>query len=255
MAELLAVCRVYVLHPDAGTVGVTAIDKRPVEGRIKVRPFGLYADVQADRANHGGLDQAVYAYAQEDADFWSAELGREVTPGLFGENLRTRGVDVNHAVIGERWRVGSALLEVTQPRVPCQTFGRRLGEQRWVRRFTQANRTGAYLRVVENGEIGAGDTVDVVHTPAHRVTVADWFAGRYGVARGEGRTSGTVPPASASASGAVAATAADEKGAPDPDTLEKLAQRLLNAHAAGEIRLSIDMLRRSEQAAGRAVVD
>jgi len=232
MAELLAVCRVHVLHPDAGTVGVTAIDKRPVDGRVKVRPLGLYADVQADRANHGGRDQAVYAYAQEDADFWSAELGREVTPGLFGENLRTRGLDVNHAVIGEQWRVGSALLEVTQPRVPCQTFGRRLGEQRWVRRFTQANRTGAYLRVIENGELGAGDTVDVVHRPAHGVTVSDWFAGRYGVA--------LVP---------------DEKGAPDPGTLEALAQRLLNAHAAGDIRLSVDMLRRSEQAAGRAVVD
>lgn len=239
MPELLAVCRVHVLLPDAGTVGITAIDKRPVDGRVKVRPLGLYADVQADRANHGGADQAVYAYAQEDADFWSAELGRAVTPGLFGENLRLGGLDVNRAVIGERWRVGSALLEVTQPRVPCQTFGRRLGEQRWVRRFTQANRTGAYLRVIENGEIGAGDTVDIVQTPVHGVTIADWFAGRYGVARGEVQ----------------APLAGDEKGAPDPETLEKLARRLLDAHAVGEIRLSADMLRRAEQAASRAVVD
>lgn len=246
MPELLAVCRVHVLLPDAGTVGVTAIDKRPVEGRVKVRPFGLYADVQADRVNHGGLDQAVYAYAQEDADVWSAELGREVTPGLFGENLRVRGLDVNRAVIGERWQIGSALLEVTQPRVPCQTFGRRLGEQRWVRRFTRANRTGAYLRVIENGEIGAGDTVDVVQTPVHGVTVADWFAARYGVARGEEPTTEARP---------IRASAADEKGAPDPNTLEKLARRLLDAQAAGEIRLSADMLRRSEQAARRATVD
>lgn len=246
MAQLLAVCRVHVLHPDAGTVGVTAIDKRPVDVRVKVRPFGLYADVQADRANHGGPDQAVYAYAQEDADFWSTELGREVTPGLFGENLRVSGLDVNRAVIGERWQVGSALLEVTQPRVPCQTFGRRLGEQRWVRRFTQANRTGAYLRVINNGEIGAGDTVAVVQTPVHGVTVADWFAARYGVARGEGPTADAQPGR---------AVAADEKGAPDPHTLEKLARRLLDAHAVGEIRLSADMLRRSEQAARRAAVD
>ncbi|WP_369370248.1 MOSC domain-containing protein [Promicromonospora sp. Populi] len=250
MAELLAVCRVHVLLPDAGTVGVTAIDKRPVEGRVKVRPFGLYADVQADRANHGGLDQAVYAYAQEDADFWSAELGREVTPGLFGENLRTRGMDVNRAVIGERWQVGSALLEVTQPRIPCQTFGRRLEEQRWVRRFTQANRTGAFLRVINNGDLGSGDVVDVVHRPGHGVTVADWFAGRFGVARGEDPA--TTAPAAAAPD---VAAEPDEKGAPDPDTLEILAQRLLNAHVAGEIRLSVDMLRRTEQAAGRATVD
>ncbi|MFJ3402636.1 MOSC domain-containing protein [Promicromonospora sp. NPDC090134] len=240
MAELLAVCRVYVLHPDPGTVGVTAIDKRPVEGRVKVRPYGLYADVQADRANHGGLDQAVYAYAQEDADHWSAELGREVTPGLFGENLRVSGLDVNAAVIGERWQVGSALLEVTQPRTPCQTFGRRLGEQRWVRRFTQANRTGAYLRVIENGELGAGDTVDVVHHPLHGVTVADWFGAQYGLAR---------------AAGVRDAAGSDETDEPAPESLEALAQRLLNAHAAGEIRLSVDMHRRSEQAASRAVVD
>ncbi|MEU4360925.1 MOSC domain-containing protein [Promicromonospora sp. NPDC023987] len=228
MAELLAVCRVHVLLPDAGTVGVTAIDKRPVEGRVKVRPLGLYADIQADRKDHGGPDQAVYAYAQEDADFWSAELDRPVPPGLFGENLRVRGLDVNGAVIGERWRIGSTLLEVTQPRVPCQTFGRRLGEQRWVRRFTQANRTGAYLRVIENGEIGAGDTVELVQTPVHGVTIAEWFGARYGVA--------PVGPG------------ADEPRPTDPNRLEKLARRLLDAHAIGEIRLSATMLCRSEQA-------
>ncbi len=247
MAELLAVCRVYVLHPDPGTVGVTAIDKRPVEGRVKVRPYGLYADVQADRANHGGLDQAVYAYAQEDADHWSAELGREVTPGLFGENLRISGLDVNGAVIGERWQIGSALLEVTQPRTPCQTFGRRLGEQRWVRRFTQANRTGAYLRVVENGDLGAGDTVDVVHHPLHGVTVADWFGAQYGLARAAAGSAGSAGPAGSAG--------ADDAEATAPESLEELAQRLLNAHAAGEVRLSVDMHRRSEQAASRAVVD
>lgn len=237
MAELLAVCRVHVLHPDAGTVGVTAIDKRPVEGRIKVRPLGLYADVQADRANHGGVDQAVYAYAQEDAEFWAPELGREVEPGLFGENLRTRDLDVNGAVIGEQWRIGSALLEVTQPRVPCQTFGRRLGEERWVRRFTQANRTGAYLRVVENGDIGAGDTVDVVHRPEHAVTVADWFGGQFGVAP------------------AAPAGSAERAEAPDRGAVVVLAQRLLDAQAAGDVRLSAELLRRCEQAAARAVVD
>ncbi|NNU26656.1 MOSC domain-containing protein [Isoptericola sediminis] len=176
MAELVAVCRVHQLLPDAGTVGVTAIDKRAVAGRVKAGTHGLYADVQADRVHHGGPEQAVYAYAEEDARFWAAELGREITPGLFGENLRTRGLDVGGALIGERWRVGSAVLEVTQPRTPCATFARRLGSpERWVRRFTEANRTGAYLRVVETGELGAGDAVEVVSRPTHGVSVADWF--------------------------------------------------------------------------------
>lgn len=184
IGEVLAVCRVHQLLPDAGTVGVTAIDKRPVDGRVRAGRFGLYADVQADRANHGGQDQAVYAYAAEDAEFWEPQLGREVTPGLFGENLRTRGVEVSGAIIGERWRIGSALLEVTQPRTPCATFARRLGSpERWVRRFTEANRTGAYLRVVEPGELGAGDTVEVVSRPSHGVSVRDWFGGWSGGAR------------------------------------------------------------------------
>jgi MOSC domain-containing protein YiiM len=210
--ELLAVCRVHVLLPDAGAVGVTAIDKRPVEGPVKVRPLGLYADVQADRAHHGGEEQAVYAYSQEDADHWSAELGYEVTPGLFGENFRTRGVAASGALIGERWQVGTAVLEVTQPRTPCSTFARRLGEERWVKRFTDANRTGAYLRVVTPGEVRAGDEVEVVSRPSHGVTIADWFGAR------------------------VAGT-----------TVE-VSQRLLAAEATGEVRLSAEVRERAERA-------
>ncbi len=172
-------CRVHALLPDAGTVGVTAIDKRPVPGPVLVRPYGLFADVQADRKDHGGLDKAVYAYAQESADAWSAELGRTVVPGLFGENLRTAGVDVDGAVVGERWQVGEEgtgpLLEVTMPRTPCATFGRRLGEERWVRRFTRGGLPGAYLRVLAAGTLAAGDPVRVVHRPAHGVSVGGWF--------------------------------------------------------------------------------
>ncbi|MEK8226403.1 MOSC domain-containing protein [Oerskovia sp. M15] len=140
-------------------------------------PLGLYADVQADRAHHGGEEQAVYVYAQEDADHWAAELGYEVTPGFRRElpHARRRG---ERAVIGERWQVGTAVLEVTQPRTPCSTFARRLGEERWVKRFTDANRTGTYLRVVTPGEVRAGDTVEVVFRPSHGVTVADWFGSR-----------------------------------------------------------------------------
>lgn len=123
-----AVCVVAELHDDPGKVGVTAIDKRPVDGAVKVGPYGLRADVQADRKYHGGLDKALYVYAQEDADFWAEELGRELPPGWFGENLRVSGIDVNAARIGERWRIGEKLeVEVTSPRVPCQTFARWVG--------------------------------------------------------------------------------------------------------------------------------
>jgi len=184
MPSLLALCRVEKLLPDPGSVGVTAIDKQPVDGRFDVKAYGVYGDVQADRKNHGGLFQAVYAYAQEEADWWAGELGRDIPAGLFGENLRTSGLAVSHAEIGERWRIGEKLvLEVTSPRTPCATFQRRMGESQWVKRFTQANLTGAYFRVVERGPIAAGDEIEVVHAPGHGITVSRFFAtGRRGEA-------------------------------------------------------------------------
>jgi MOSC domain-containing protein YiiM len=173
-----AVCRVDRLLPDAGTIGVTAIDKRPVDGPVRVRPLGLYADVQADRKHHGGEDQAVYAYADEDAAHFAAVLDRPVPAGLFGENLRTSGVDVTGAVTGERWRIGDTLeLEVTIPRIPCGTFARRMDVDKWVKRFMAEGRPGAYLRVVRSGEVAAGDPVVVVDRPDHGVTIGDMFAG------------------------------------------------------------------------------
>lgn len=177
MPEIIAVCRVAQLLPDAGSVGVTAIDKRPIPKRLRVRPLGLHGDVQADRKHHGGAAKALYAYAEEDAQFWAERLGRPIPPGLFGENLRTAGLDVNAAEIGERWRIGEDLVvEVTCPRMPCATFQRRMGEKQWVKRFTEAARPGPYLAVVHAGSVGAGDAIDVVHRPGHRVTVASWFA-------------------------------------------------------------------------------
>lgn len=222
--EVLAVCRVHALLPDAGPVGVTAIDKRPVDGPVKVRRLGLYADLQADRANHGGEEQAVYAYGQDDTDWWVGQLEREIPPGLFGENLRVRGIPVSGAVVGERWSVGSALLEVTLPRTPCSTFARRLGEDKWVKRFTAANRTGAYLRVVRNGELRAGDAVTVCYRPEHGVTLADWFG------------------------------AWNARGA-DPERAAGIARRLLVAHLEGDIRLSDELRARAEIAAGRRIED
>lgn len=178
MAEILAVCRVQQLLSDSGGIGVTAIDKRPVEKPLRVRPLGLYGDVQADRKHHGGASKALYAYADEDAAFWAQELGRPIPAGLFGENLRTAGLDVNGAEIGERWAIGEELVvEVTCPREPCAVFQRRMREPQWVKRFTLEGRPGAYLSVVKSGKVGAGDEVRVLSRPGHGVTVASWFSG------------------------------------------------------------------------------
>ena len=174
--KVLAICRVHQLLTTKTGFGVTAIDKRPAEGLVKFKRFGVFGDVQGDSEHHGGPDQAVYAYSQEDADYWSAELGRPIRPGLFGENLRTEGVATTQAVIGTRWRIGQALLEVTSPRVPCATFGEHMGEPQWVRRFTQTGRVGTYLRVLEHGKAQAGDAIVTEHVPAHGITVGKFFS-------------------------------------------------------------------------------
>jgi MOSC domain-containing protein YiiM len=153
----------------------TGIDKRPVAGRVAVHPLGLDGDVQVNRKHHGGEGQAVYAYGQEDADFWAAELGRDLPPGRFGENLRMSGVDLTGALLGEQWRIGTTLLEVTAPRIPCANFARFWDEPQLVRRFTAHGATGAYLRVLEPGDLGAGDPVEVVFRPDHGVTTGAAF--------------------------------------------------------------------------------
>ncbi|MCP1502672.1 MOSC domain-containing protein YiiM [Curtobacterium herbarum] len=178
MPLVTAVCRVEQLLRDSGTIGITAIDKRPVDGPVRVRPLGLHADVQADRKHHGGEDQAVYVYADEDAAFFAEQLDRPIPPGLFGENLRTIGVDVTGLVIGERLRVGDTLeLEVTIPRIPCGTFARRMKVDKWVKRFAEEGRPGAYLRVRKSGSVAAGDAVTVLERPEHGVTIGQMFAG------------------------------------------------------------------------------
>ncbi|MFG3252229.1 MOSC domain-containing protein [Streptomyces sp. NPDC048172] len=163
---------------------LTGIDKRPVEGPVAVAApgprgtggSGLAGDTIVELRAHGGNEQAVYAYAREDLDVWEAELdGRPLRNGVFGENLTTSGVDVNGALIGERWRVGPAdtgpLLEVCSIRIPCRTFAGWLEEQGWIKRFTARALSGAYLRVIEPGEVRAGDRVEIVHRPGHEVTV------------------------------------------------------------------------------------
>jgi MOSC domain-containing protein YiiM len=156
--------------PGARTAVTTAIWKSPVEGRVAVRGVNLVGDEQADRSVHGGPDKAVYAYALEEAQAWERELGRELGEAAFGQNLTTQGVEVSGAVIGERWRVGTALLEVAQPRQPCYKLGLRIGEPGFVRQFAHGGRPGAYLRIIEEGDLGAGDAIDIVHRPDHGIT-------------------------------------------------------------------------------------
>ena len=155
----------------------TAIWKTPVEGRVAVRGVNLAGDEQADRSVHGGPDKAVYAYASEEIGAWKAELHRDLGAAPFGENLTTEGLDVSGALVGERWRVGTTLLEVVQPRLPCFKLGLRFGDPTFLKRFALASRPGAYLRVVEEGDVGAGDAIDVdfASLPDHGVTVRHIF--------------------------------------------------------------------------------
>lgn len=156
-----------------GELVSTSIWKFPVTGRIAAQGVNLAGDEQADRRVHGGPDKAVYSYAQEDADWWGWELGRPVELGSFGENLTLSGVDVTGAIVGERWAIGTALFEVCQPRIPCFKLGARMGDSGFPPRFAAAGRPGAYLRILAEGEVGAGDAVHIVHRPAHGLTMGD----------------------------------------------------------------------------------
>jgi MOSC domain-containing protein YiiM len=142
----------------------TAIWKEPVVGRVVIEGVNLAGDGQADLRVHGGRDKAVYSYAVEDYAWWSSQLGREMEPGMFGENLTVAGIDLSGAAIGSRWRVGTALLEITQPRFPCFKLGIRMGDAGFVKEFERAARFGAYLRIVEEGDIGGGDEIVVLAT-------------------------------------------------------------------------------------------
>jgi MOSC domain-containing protein YiiM len=163
-----------------GEEGFTGINKMPTSSRVPVRaPEPQKGGLAGDSiffSGHGGENQAVYAFAREDYDWWEAELGRQLRNGWFGENLTTTGVDVCGALIGERWRVGPDLVvQATYARIPCATFQAHMGEPQWVKRFTRRAHPGTYLRVIEPGEVGAGDEVTVIHRPDHDVTIEKMF--------------------------------------------------------------------------------
>lgn len=165
--------------------GITGIDKLPVDHAVEVRApgpkrtglhSGVVGDPIGDVKHHGGDDQAVYAYSREDYDWWEASLGRSLAAGLFGENLTTVGLDLNATQIGEIWRIGDDLqLQTTFGRIPCATFQVKMGEKQWLKRFSQAARTGTYLRVVKPGLMRAGDPIEIIHRPASSVGVSEAF--------------------------------------------------------------------------------
>ena len=153
----------------------SAIVKRPATGRVRFRGVNAEGDDQADRSVHGGVDRAVYAYAAEDYAWWERELGRALEPGTFGENLTTSGLEVNEALVGERWAIGDAELEVSIPRVPCFKLAARMRDPHFVKTFANARRPGPYLRIARAGTIAAGDEIAVVSRPSHRIRIIDVF--------------------------------------------------------------------------------
>ncbi|HJG52258.1 MAG TPA: MOSC domain-containing protein [Brachybacterium faecium] len=175
--RLAAVCTVAQLFPVAESGLMSGIDKRPADGPVRLLTHGVLGDVQGDREHHGGIFKAVYAFSREVREAYAAGLGRELLDGFFGENLVTTGQDTDETVIGERWRIGGAELEATCPRTPCGTFAARMGDRRWGRTFTAQGRCGAYFRVLTEGEVSAGDAIEVLERPAHGVSIGDAFRG------------------------------------------------------------------------------
>lgn len=166
--------RVAQLETPRGTVA-SAIVKQPVPGRVRFEGVNAAGDDQANRDVHGGPDRAVYAYAGEDYAWWETQLGRTLAPGTFGENLTTSGLDVNQSVIGERWAIGDAELEVASPRVPCSKLAARMGDPHFVKTFGHALRPGPYMRITRPGTIAAGDRISIVSRPPHGIRVVDFF--------------------------------------------------------------------------------
>lgn len=184
VGKVLSINVTAVVHeePWAGDKGLTGIDKRSVSGPVRMADNCVAGDLVADTKSHGGFDKAVYSYAREDAEWWESELGIPITYGRFGENLTTQGVDVSGAVVGEHWHIGDVILEVAQPRTPCRVFAGFWDRPNLIKEFTEAKRPGAYLRILQEGQISAGDVIQIAYRPNHGITVGGMFG-----ARGEDR--------------------------------------------------------------------
>jgi MOSC domain-containing protein YiiM len=181
-ARVLSINITSVVHQGewTGSEGRTGIDKRSVSGPIDFKNNGVAGDRIIDTNVHGGYDQAVYAYAKEDALWWEKEIGEEIPAGRFGENLTTEGIDVNAALVGEKWKIGSVILEVSQPRIPCRVFAGFWKRATLIKDFTQAGRPGAYLRIIQEGIAQAGDSIEVIYKPDHSISIKDLFSAKSG---------------------------------------------------------------------------
>lgn len=182
MAKVLSVNIAKRIHTGewTGSEGRTGIDKEPVSGPVDFKDNRVAGDSVIDRKAHGGYDKAVYAYAFEDAKWWEGVIGRELRNGSFGENLTVQGIDLNAALIGERWSVGSCILEVSEPRIPCRVFAGFWDRPTLIKEFTDAKRSGTYLRIIEEGKISTGDEIKVLSRPVHEITILDIFEAKAG---------------------------------------------------------------------------
>jgi len=180
--KVLTVNITSVVHAGewTGSEGKTGIDKRSTAGAVRFANEQLENDVIVDRKHHGGYHQAVYAYAREDADWWEKELGTTINNGRFGENLTTFGIDVNASIIGEQWKIGSTILEVSQPRIPCRVFAGFWNRPTLIKEFMAAGKPGTYLRIIQEGEIQAGDEIEIIHVPAHGIKISDLYSAKNG---------------------------------------------------------------------------
>ena len=181
-ARVLSINITSIVHQGewTGSEGRTGIDKRSVAGAIEFKNNGVVGDRVIDTNVHGGYEQAVYAYAREDAQWWEREINEEIPAGRFGENLTTEGIDVNAALVGEQWKIGSVILEVSQPRIPCRVFASFWKRATLIKDFTQAGRPGTYLRIIQEGTAQAGDAIEVIFKPDHTISISDLFAAKSG---------------------------------------------------------------------------
>ena len=182
MAKVLSVNIAKRIHTGewTGSEGRTGIDKEPVRGPVEFKDNCVAGDSVIDRKAHGGYDKAVYAYSIEDAKWWEGVIGRELRNGSFGENLTVQGIELNSSLIGERWSVGSCILEVSEPRIPCRVFAGFWDRPTLIKEFTDARRSGTYLRIIEEGKVSAGDEIKVISKPSHKITVLDIFEAKAG---------------------------------------------------------------------------